>query len=264
MTQRGVSNAVWSAFYNVVPAERRAQVLAFMDGVPGQFGITIAGLLLLAAGDLLSQTATFVIGAVAALGVAWIVVRIRRAYADSLIRTLREGLGEQLLEGGPGLIGLAHDPNVEATLRAGLSEPNPGVRRLSADLLGRLGAAEAAADLHALLDDPEPGVRAAAIRALTAVNRSLTAEAADRLSQDPNPSVRAMLAIALARFGDAGGSRSLLEALVEGSTPAERIAGLDALAELRREGLSRWLTRHACRIHPPRSEPRRFARWPRT
>ena len=36
VTQRGVSNAVWSAFYNVVPAERRAQVLAFMDGVPGQ------------------------------------------------------------------------------------------------------------------------------------------------------------------------------------------------------------------------------------
>ena len=101
MTQRGVSNAAWSAFYNVVPGDRRAQVLAFMDGVPGQIGIALAGLLLLAAGDLLSQTATFVLGAVAAVAVAWIVIRIRRAYADSLLRTLRDGLGEQLLEGGP-------------------------------------------------------------------------------------------------------------------------------------------------------------------
>ena len=102
VTQRGVSNAAWSAFYNVVPGDRRAQVLAFMDGVPGQIGIALAGLLLLAAGDLLSQTATFVLGAVAAVAVAWIVIRIRRAYADSLLRTLRDGLGEQLLEGGPG------------------------------------------------------------------------------------------------------------------------------------------------------------------
>jgi ATP/ADP translocase len=65
VTQRGVSNAAWNAFYNVVPGDRRAQVLAFMDGVPGQIGIALAGLLLLAAGDLLSQTATFVLGAVA-------------------------------------------------------------------------------------------------------------------------------------------------------------------------------------------------------
>ena len=92
VTQRGVSNAAWSAFYNVVPSDRRAQVLAFMDGVPGQLGIALAGLLLLAAGDLLSQTTTFVLGAVAAVALTWVVVRIRGAYADSLLRTLREGL----------------------------------------------------------------------------------------------------------------------------------------------------------------------------
>src|SRR6185436_14920840 len=38
VTQRGLSNASWSAFYNVVPADRRAQVLAFNDGIPGQLG----------------------------------------------------------------------------------------------------------------------------------------------------------------------------------------------------------------------------------
>ena len=50
VTQRGVSNAAWSAFYNVVPRERRAQVLAFNDGVPGQVGTILSGFLLLAAG----------------------------------------------------------------------------------------------------------------------------------------------------------------------------------------------------------------------
>ena len=38
VTQRGLSNAAWSAFYNVVPTERRAQVLAFNDGVPTSSG----------------------------------------------------------------------------------------------------------------------------------------------------------------------------------------------------------------------------------
>ncbi|MDP9482600.1 MAG: HEAT repeat domain-containing protein, partial [Chloroflexota bacterium] len=242
VTQRGVSNAVWSAFYNVVPAERRAQVLAFMDGVPGQLGITIAGLLLLAAGDLLSQTATFLVGAGAALAAAWIIVRIRNAYADSLLTTLREGLAEQLLEGGPGLIGLAHDPKVVAALRAGLSESNPGVRRLSAELLGRLGARDAATDLLVLLEDPEPGVRSAAIRALAAVGHSLSPEAADRLARDPGPAVRAELAIALASGGDLDRTRSILDELVRGPTPAERVAGLDALAELGGGAPSSWLT----------------------
>ena len=44
VTQRGVSNAAWSAFYSVVPRERRAQVLAFNDGVPGQVGTILSGL----------------------------------------------------------------------------------------------------------------------------------------------------------------------------------------------------------------------------
>ena len=43
VTQRGISNAAWSAFYNVIPTERRAQVLAFIDGVPGQLGMILSG-----------------------------------------------------------------------------------------------------------------------------------------------------------------------------------------------------------------------------
>ena len=67
VTQRGVSNAAWSAFYNVVPRERRAQVLAFNDGVPGQVGTILSGLLLLAAGSLFARDQVFWLGALTAL-----------------------------------------------------------------------------------------------------------------------------------------------------------------------------------------------------
>ena len=47
VVQRSLSNAAWSAMYTVVPSERRPQVLAFMDGVPGQLGVSLSGVLLL-------------------------------------------------------------------------------------------------------------------------------------------------------------------------------------------------------------------------
>ena len=87
----------------MVPAERRAQVLAFNDGVPGQIGTILSGLLLLAAGTLLARDQVFWLGAVTALACTVVVLGIRGAMRASLLRTLRAGLGEQVLEGGPGL-----------------------------------------------------------------------------------------------------------------------------------------------------------------
>jgi hypothetical protein len=112
-----------------------------MDGVPGQLGTVIAGCLLLAVTGLPSQTPVFVLGMLAAVLCTVVVIRVRRVYAESLLRTLRAGLAEQLLEGGPGLRGLADDPAVAASLLAGLADPDPAVRRLAAQLLGRIGAA---------------------------------------------------------------------------------------------------------------------------
>ncbi|MBA2315972.1 MAG: hypothetical protein H0V87_11335, partial [Chloroflexi bacterium] len=144
VTQRGISNAAWSAFYNVVPVERRAQVLAFNDGVPGQVGIALSGVLLLAAGSLLAPDQVFWLGAAAALVCTLVVLAIRRAYGRSLVATLRAGLAEQVLGGGPGLAGLAHDAGVVADLVSGLGATEPGVRAMAADLLGQIGAVEAA------------------------------------------------------------------------------------------------------------------------
>lgn len=265
VTQRGVSNAAWSAIYNVVPAERRPQVLAFMDGVPGQLGISLSGVLLLVVGALLAQTQIFVMGAIAAAVCTWVVLRIRRNYGEALVRTLRAGLGEQVLEGGPGLAALARDPKVLGELRTALAASQPGARRLAAELLGRLGGSDApdallgavgdpdpevrVAALRALaadgqtrphiadaiasaLADSEPAVRAAAARALAAIDAGLFARQHERLAADSSPEVRAEVASALAAGGDVEGARVIVERLLAGATAGERLAGLVGLAEI--------------------------------
>ena len=170
VTQRGLSNAAWSAFYNVVPTERRAQVLAFNDGVPGQVGTILSGLLLLAAGRWLARDQVFWLGAVTALLCSVVVYGVRRRYGDSLLRALRAGLAEQVLEGGPGLAVLSRDPAVSEALIDTLRAPDPGTRRMAAALLARTSAEVAGAALiQAVDDDDDPAVRVAALGALAAL-----------------------------------------------------------------------------------------------
>ncbi|TME83943.1 MAG: cyclic nucleotide-binding domain-containing protein, partial [Chloroflexi bacterium] len=264
VAQRGLSNAAWSAFYNTVPAERRPQVLAFNDGVPGQLGIALSGLLLIAAGSFLAPNYVFWLGAAAALALTWVVLQIRRRYADTLVRTLRAGLAEQVLEGGPGLGALGRDPRVIEHLRAALTDPSAGVRRLSADLLGRLGAQEAIDSLMGLLEDQDPsvrsagvvalaklpldgrgraaveaasrdpdaGVRASAVRALAVLDPAAVEREADRLTGDPSPRVRAELSVALVEAGQEDRPHAILGSLLESRSADDRIAGLQAVERL--------------------------------
>ena len=168
VTQRGISNAAWSAFYNVVPSNRRAQVLAFNDGVPGQVGTVLSGVLLLLAANLSGLDPVFWLGLVTAVIATVIVLGIRRLYADSLLSALRSGLAEQVLEGGPGLPAALDRPDVRLALVTALADPDPDTRRLAAALLGRAGALrpDERQRLATLVDDPSPGVRAEVAAAL--------------------------------------------------------------------------------------------------
>ena len=147
--QRGLSNAAWSAMYNVVPAVRRAQVLAFQDGVPGQVGTALSGVLLLAAGRLLAPDQFFWLGLATALILAAVVLAIRRRYADSLLRTLHSGAAEQVLEGGPALGTLVEAADVRAALVTALAAPEPSTRAMAASMLARSTAPDARAALAA-------------------------------------------------------------------------------------------------------------------
>ena len=166
--QRGVSNAAWSAFYNVVPTNRRAQVLAFNDGVPGQVGTVLSGLLLLAAANLSGLEPVFWLGLVTAILATVVVLGIRRLYAHSLLTALRSGLAEQVLEGGPGLPAALDRPEERAAILAALDAPEPDTRHLAVMILGQAEALrpDEQTRLVELLEDPSPRVRAGAAAAL--------------------------------------------------------------------------------------------------
>ena len=264
VTQRGLSNAAFSAFYSVVPSQRRGQVLAFMDGVPGQVGTLLSGLLLILATSLATEQ-VFIMGLVTAVVCLVVLVRARRAYASTLVATLREGRAEQVLEGGPGLGALARDARVKADLSAATSSRRVGERLLAADLLGRIGDDGALPDLHRLTGDDDPRVRRAALIASeriesTAADELLVAALADEdaevratavallgghgsgkrlepalakdLATDASPMVRAEVAVALEGQGDAAGARAIVASLLRSEDVAARRAGLEAIVHI--------------------------------
>jgi HEAT repeat protein len=213
VAQRGLSNAAWSAFYNVVPAHRRAQVLAFNDGVPGQLGIMLSGVLLLLGGRILLPEQVFWMGAGVAIVTAAIVLAIRRRYAASLLRTLRSGIGEQVLEGGPGLGDLIALPEVREALVTALGDPEPRVREIAATMLARAPGPDTLDGLLGVLEDEEPTVRAAAAVAMIGH---------DAVHPDHIERAEAVVDQLLS-----GGER-------------ERLAGLDALRRLGRAVRPEW------------------------
>jgi Cyclic nucleotide-binding domain len=202
VAQRGLSNAAWSAFYNVIPADRRAQALAFNDGVPGQLGTILSGVLLLATAGLVSMEPVFALGMVTAVVATLVVLGIRRLYADSLLAALRTGLAERVLEGVPGGMPLQR-PEFRAALMKALGAPDAATRRLGVSFLGRVEALSA--EEQARLDE---------------------------LADDPDPSVRAEIAVALARDSADQRPPAIVRALLDGDDDAERIAGLEAAARI--------------------------------
>lgn len=221
VTQRGISNAAWSAFYNVIPSTNRAQVIAFMDGVPGQIGVVLVGVLLLLSTSFLAREQIFLLGLIAAAICTVVVLAIRRRYAAAILRSLRSGLGEQILEGGPGLGNLLAAPDVRVPLIGALHAPDARTREMAALLLVGSSAPDAREALGLALDDVAPIVRAAAAVAI--------------LGQAGAGNEAASVATARAVAEDPGGARAedRLSRLLDGAVD-ERLAGLDALRRLGR------------------------------
>lgn len=210
VTQRGLSNAAWSAFYNVAPAARRAQAMAFNDGIPVQIGTFLSGVLMLLAGNVSGAGPLFLLGVVTAAMCVAVVVSIRRRYADALVATLRSGVGEQILEGGPRLGDLSDGPEVRRALLAAMAAPEAPTRETAASVLARSRSADAMAAMATALDDPDPFVRGIAIAAVLG--------ATDDTGHAPEARERAETRLAAAFGGD----------------EADRVAGLRAMDRLGR------------------------------
>ena len=231
----GVSSIAYQTVFNLVPAERRDQTRAFIDGVPGQLGVVLTGAIL-ALGERLQPRALFVFGALTAVATAYVVQRARRAFGGALTDALRAGqpnvfYGEEQPFGG-----FQQDAAAVAAVVAGVSDPDSAVRRVSAEILGNLAVPEAAPALAQALDDPDPEVRAALLRALARAGAGQALLEVAACLQDPEAEVRLQAVESLRHLaGYPRGLRAHLLPLLQDVEPAVRARVAAALLQHGRE-----------------------------
>lgn len=211
----GIADTAYQALFNPIPAERRDQIRAFMEGVPGQAGIALAGLVLLV-GDRIDPIAIAVGGMVASVATVWVMLRARPAYARALADALRAGRPQPFLTEDDPFGALRTDAQALGVMLAGLSDADPAVRRVAAEILRQLALPSTRDALVTALEDTDDEVRRSAVGGLAALGEGAPLL---RFRADPDPVVRAFLAIAagpaavssLALSGDVEARRALAE-----------------------------------------------------
>lgn len=259
----GVADTAFQAVFNVVSSSQREPVRAFIDGLPRQAGVILAGVLLLLSERTLEPVHTYLLGVVAS-GICLIVLwRARGAYRTALAQALRAGRPQVFFPEEEPFGGFRGDASAVATAVQGVSDPDPVVRRVAAEVLGNLRLPETTHALVAALNDPDPGVRGALLRALAkAQATSAILEVARHLQdpepevrlraveslrdlagfprglrrllepllKDPSPQVRSYTAIVMLKTGEHAGAQAVLSTMQEAADPQTRVVALEALA----------------------------------
>jgi HEAT repeat protein len=186
----GIAGTAWNALFNVVPSQKRGQVLAFNNGVPSQIGVALSGILLIVVAQALTVQQIFLMGAVLSILCGLLIWRMRKAYAQALVGALRAGRVEVFSAGESAFRGLQRDPAaLEVAIRA-LQDSKSTTRRLAAEMLGRMQAASAIPALTHLLSDPAPAVRTSTITALGELRASSATESIIARLDDAEEQVR--------------------------------------------------------------------------
>ncbi len=106
---QGIAGTAWSALFNVVPSQKRGQVLAFENGLPSQLGVALSGLLLILGERVMTTTQIFLMGIAVTLACGYMVWRMRAAYGQALVDALRAGRLEVFTGEETGFSGLQTD-----------------------------------------------------------------------------------------------------------------------------------------------------------
>ncbi|HKJ37636.1 MAG TPA: HEAT repeat domain-containing protein, partial [Anaerolineales bacterium] len=263
----GLTGTAWNALFNVVPAERRGQVLAFNNGVPAQIGVVLSGVLIILSRRSLDTQNILLLGAFLALVTVAITIRMRSAYGDALLSALRAGRTEVFTDEDESFIGYKEDPGALQVILKTLQDPRPDTRRLAAQMLARMGNMMAVPDLVERLADEDASVRAAATRALADLGaravfhkiifglddpddfvREETLSALPKLGVDSSPKlirilermakgrenikVKAHAAVVLTYLGKGSSVRAMLYRLLRNKNVNKRLIGLDALEHI--------------------------------
>ncbi len=186
----GIAGTAWNALFNVVPSQKRGQVLAFNNGVPSQIGVALSGVLLIVAEKAFTVQQIFWIGTALAFVCAALIWQMRKAYAQALVDALQAGrvevfrAREAAFSGFPNN-GAALDVAIRAT-----QDSKATTRRLAAEMLGQMELDSAIPHLARLLSDPEPAVRASAVSSLGLLYADSATDEITHLLEDPDERVR--------------------------------------------------------------------------
>jgi len=253
----------FQAVLGLVPPDQREPARAFIDGVPKQAGVVLAGLILAFGNRLLQPTQLYLLSAVIAGGGLLVFRRARNAYREALGQALQAGHPQIFFSPEQPFGGFQRDAVAIAAAVNGVSDPDPAIRRVSAEILGNLevpdaiptlvsalqdpdpivraallrslgraGAQEALLEIIAALDDPEPQVRLEAVQAartLAHYRRGLLT-LVERLLDDPAPEVRSCVAVILLAEGPHSGASGVLGEMLDTADSQIRISVLDSVA----------------------------------
>ena len=211
---QGGASSAWEAVINTVPGDRRDRMRAFLYGGPTQVGTVLAGVVALVGERAVSPRVLYGIGLAAAAAAVYSMARVRRAYAAELVVALREGR-PHVFGGTPGAgepFGLARADLAAASVAVGaMTDPDVGVRRVAAEILGDLEAPGAIPALVEGVRDDDPEVRATALRSLARTEAFAASDVVPERLTDPVPEVRLAALDALdALRADRSRARALL------------------------------------------------------
>ena len=262
----GLAGTAWTALFNVVPPERRGQVLAFNNGVPAQVGVVLSGILILLSRQILDTQDVLLLGAFVALVTVVMTIRMRSAYGDALLDALRAGRTEVFTDEDESFTGYKEDPGALQVILKTMQDPRPDTRRLAAEMLARMGSMLAVPDLVERLADEDASVRAAATRSLADLGakavfgrvilglddsddivREETLAALPKLGVDSSPELVRTLermlkdrnvkisshaAVALIYFGESKTAKAFLLKMLKSKVVEKRLTALDAIGHI--------------------------------
>lgn len=187
----GIADPAWQTMFNVVPSEKRDQVRAFMGGVPEQAGVFIAGGILVIGEQTLDPRQLYIIGFIAGLLCAYLILKAWRGYNLALVDALRAGRPQIFFNEEQPFGGFRKDALAVQAALNGLNDSDPIVRHISFEIIGHLSLPESTSALTAGLSDVDPLVRLSALKALSRSKAtSALPDIAASLS-DPEADVRA-------------------------------------------------------------------------
>lgn len=198
----GIADPAYQAMFNVVPQERRDQVRAFVEGFPQQAGTFLAGTILIIGEQTLAPRQLYIVGLLAAALCTFAIYRARRGYNEALVEALHEGNPHLFYSEEQPFGGFRQDALAVRAALDGLTDRDPIIRRVSAEILGHLSLPEAQEPLIHGLRDPDPLVRASCLRALVQAKANAALDPIAACLRDPDPDVRFEAVTAFAALSD--------------------------------------------------------------